>query len=318
MKKCAIISTYANNAYRRKLINDQIKIFRSRGIDVILTSSDHINKFDDVSNYITVKNVSDARYLSRGLHAYFGNGMFIFTRYEQPNKFTYSNYFIKLYQSVFNYAKHLGYDFAYFIDQDVILNEKHFDVCFSETLDTTKAYFYNIQEADGYQVIFFYGNLDVLTDCFSEKNLAYLEKHVQMHTVITVEQTAYLLCHRHWNVITNKMPSSDIFYKNNLFSSRNVADIYYFEEDKHYYFLMSKGDTCDNVFSAEMYVDDTLIFQHTMRDIGVWHFSRLEDNRKYTIKYYDDIVSPDTLSKTNVIYTDTNNISVPHRMTRMQ
>ena len=315
MKRCAIISTYANNAYRKRLINDQIKIFRSKGIDVILTSTDHIDKFEGVSNYITCKNVSNARYLSSGLSAYYSTGHMVFSRYEEPNKFSYSNHFIKLYQSVFNYAKHLGYEFAYFIDQDVILNEKHFDVCFSETLDTTKAYFYNIQEADGYQVIFFYGNLDILTDCFSDKNLAYLENYVKTTNIVTVEQTAYLLAHRHWNVVTNNHMSSDIFHKNNLFSSRNIGDIYYCEANKTYYYAMAKGDTCDNIFSSELYVDDTLLYKNTMSVRGLWYVLNLENNRKYTVKYYDAEISNDTLSKTSVIYTDPVNISVVHRAT---
>jgi hypothetical protein len=317
MKKCAIISTFANNEYRRRLINDQIKMFKSRGIDVILTSSHHIDKFDNVSNYITASNVSESRYLSPWLNAFFFNGQYIFTRYEDPSKLNYGNYFVKMYQTVFSYAKTLGYDFAYFIDQDVILNPDHFHTCFSESLDTSKLYFYNLQEPNCYQVIFFYGNLSVLNDCLIEDNLKQLDAYVKTTELYTVENSMYLLAQRRcWQLQVNNHRAEEIFYRNNLFSSRNVAEVYYFEEDNTYNFLMAKGDSCENTFSAELYIDDDLIFSDTMNTIGIWQTFKLDRDRKYTIKYYDAEISPDTLSKTISVYTDSNKVTVIPRMTR--
>jgi len=68
MKKCVIISCFVNNQYRKELLQSQIKFFNKLNIDVILVSSNHIEKMDNVKNYITINHVSDKKYLTDKLN----------------------------------------------------------------------------------------------------------------------------------------------------------------------------------------------------------------------------------------------------------
>jgi hypothetical protein len=174
MKRCVIISNYANNAYRKSLLKDKIELFNSQNIDVILASSDHMETYDGVKNYITTSHVCDKQYLTENIFSLFAIDKTVFFTNFSNRKIWHSNYFIKLYQTTLNYAKNLGYDFCYFIEFDSVINKNHYSFIFNE-VDYTKVYFYSLGHPCLYQTIFFYGNLNVLCSFFTEDKLSEIE-----------------------------------------------------------------------------------------------------------------------------------------------
>lgn len=321
MKKCAVISLHANNEFKKKLIRGLISTFKSKNIDVILISSDHIENFDGVSNYITAKSVSESRYLAQDTVGWFSiDGKYIFERFEKNNSFTYATYFMRLYHISVQYAKSLGYDFMYYIDYDHIVSEKHYDICFSDILDKDSAYFYKWIYPNAYCTLFFYGSTHVLAEVFSHQNLKKLEEYCKTNIVSTVEYSAYHLIEFAKNigckVIIQNFEIKDIFHKANIISEANVADIFYHEKENAYYFLMAKGDPFDSIFSAQIYTNNNLIFNQRLSNYLCWHFLKLENNTNYTILYYiGEDINNDSLNKVNHIYTDAKNICTTNRMT---
>ena len=317
MKKCVIISCFVNNQYRKELLKNQIKFFNDLKIDVILTSSDHIEKMDGVKNYITCTNVVDKKYISETMHpVVFINGMEYHSNTEGSN-IKYKNYFLKMYHTVVNYSKNLGYDFCYFKEQDCIINNQHIPTAFSEDLDYSKIYFYDLQHESEYQTTFFYGNATALSELFCETNLDKMENLSKKSDVLTYENATFIMAN--WNkenVIVLQNSESDVFFRKNMFSSSNVANVYYNQETKEYWFLQYKGDSCENEFACELFLEDVLIHSGHETRIGYWSLYKLENNRNYKIKYYDAAISDLTLSKTLNIYTDTNTVATSNWIQR--
>ena len=310
MKKCVIISCFVNNQYRKELLKNQIKFFNKLNIDVILVSSNHIDKMDGVKNYITINHVSDKKYLTEGMFPYFNTGGVSYFTNTTYSNIAASNFFIKLFQTSFNYCKNLGYDFCYVLDFDTIIKETHIDTAFGNDLDYSKVYFYDLQKSNEYQGAFQYGNLNILVDMFSENNLSKIEKLATESTIFTNEQVLFELAAEYKeSVIVLKHTDFEIFSRRNMFSSRNTANVYYNQETKEYWFLQYKGDSCENEFACELFLEDVLIHSNHETRIGNWSLIKLENNRNYKIKYYDAAISDLTLSKTINIYTDTNTVT---------
>jgi hypothetical protein len=118
------------------------------------------------------------------------------------------------------------------------------------------------------------------------------------------------------NVTVLPNTERDIFFRRNMFSSRNVADIFYDNERKEYWFLQYKGDTCENEFACELFLDDVLVHSNHLKHTSCWSLRKLENNRNYKIKYYDAEISDLTLSKTSNIYTDTDTVATPNWIQR--
>lgn len=318
MKKCAVISLHANNEFKKKLIRGLISTFKSKNIDVILISSDHIEAFEGVSNYITAKNVSESRYLAQEMTAQFMAGPYLFERYEKSGHLNYATYFIKLYQTAIHYSMNLGYDFMYYIEYDCIINEKHHDVCFSDKLDANDAYFYNWITSNACSMLFFYGGTHALANVFSDQNLKKLETYCIYNLVLSIESSAYHLLNFSrnisYNIIVNQFEYKDVFHKANLVSDANVAEVYFNEQQKAYYFLMAKGDIFDSTFSAQVYMNNNLIFNKTISQYLNWHSFKMENDTNYSVLYYNgENIDNDHLSRTTNIYTDTNNIVTNNR-----
>lgn len=144
MKKCAIIGFFGKNEYRKKLLKDIIAYFSKKNIDVIIASSEYIEKFDGVKNYITLKNVIDALYSSQDVFAYTAIGDMVFRKGNLYKKnINSANYFIKQHQICSHYAKLLGYDYYYFLEFDAIIKETYFDKITSDDWDYSKFHVYN-------------------------------------------------------------------------------------------------------------------------------------------------------------------------------
>lgn len=312
MKRCVIISNYANNAYRKSLLKDKIELFNSQNIDVILVSSDYMERFDGVKNYITINHVCDSHYLTEGLYPYFTiDGKISFVRNLNNRKVLYSNYFVKLYQSSLNYCKNLGYEFCYFIDLDVLLNKNHYNFIFNQ-LDYTKVYFYTLGIERSYQVTFFYDNLDVLTSFFIPDKLNFIEFYAKKERLESNETLVYLLANKHKDVVELKNEENSVFENRNLFSVNNQAEVYYDSSRNEYIFLTAKGDYCKNTYGVELYEEDSLIFSNVFSQYGIFHLQSLKHNTNYTIKYYDSHISVDTLSKVTKVFTDSTKCTTPN------
>ena len=317
MKKCVIMACYANNQYRKELLQGQIKFFNKLNIDVILVSSNHIDKMDGVKNYITINSVSDKKYLTEGIFPYCEIDGFKYYSNTPYSNISASSFFVKLFQTSFNYCKNLGYDFCYVLDFDNIIKETHIDTAFGNDLDYSKVYFYDLQKSNEYQGAFQYGNLNILVDMFSENNLSKIEKLATESTIFTNEQVLFELAAEYKeSVIVLKHTDFEIFSRRNMFSSRNTANVYYNQETKEYWFLQYKGDSCENEFACELFLEDVLIHSNHETRIGNWSLIKLENNRNYKIKYYDAAISDLTLSKTSNIYTDTNTVTTKNWIQR--
>lgn len=312
MKKCVIISNYVNNEYRRSLLKKQIELFNSYNIDVILVSSDPMEKYDGVKNYITNNHVCENQYLTEGIFPYFQIGNVQYYRNISNQKILYSNYFIKMYQTTLNYARNLGYKFCYFIEFDVILNKDHHKFIFNE-VDLTKAYFYTLNvENNIYQTLFFHGNLDVLTSLFTDDKLKDIELLSKKELVISNEQIVYLLTRESKDVMPLSYTEDQIFEKRNLFSSMNDADIYYDATNCNYLFLCIKSDTCENEFSVELFEENNLIYFDKFTQYGIWYMMMLKKDTSYTVKCYDGEISNDALNKTFTVFTDSTKCATPN------
>jgi len=311
MKKCVIISNYTNNSYRKSLLKEKILLFNSANIDVILASSDPMEKYDDVKNYITVNHVCESQYLTEGLFPYFSIGNTSFYRNLNKRKVSYTNYFVKLYQTTLNYCKHLGYDFCYFIDLDVLINKQHLDFIFNK-IDYTKVYFYTLGLEKSYQVTFFYGNLDVLTSFFTTDKLNFIEFYAKKERLESNETLVYLLSHSHKDVVELNNEEASVFEHRNLFSINNQAEIYYDSSKNEYIFLAAKGDYCKNTFGVELYEGSSLIFSSMYSHYCECYILNLKSDVNYTIKRYDAEISANTLSSVTEVFTDSTKCATPN------
>lgn len=303
MKKCVIISNFVNNDFRKSLLKEKIKLFNEHEIDVILASSDPMQVYDGVKNYITINHVRNATYITEGIYPVVTIDNVDFFRTLFNNKICYLNYFINLFKISFNYAKNLGYDFCYFIEFDVLINKNHHNFIFNE-IDTTKVYFYTLGNENTYQTCFFYGSLEILTSHLTDDKLNYFELFSKKDRTDSNEHLIYLLLHKHKDVVSLNFDENYIFEKRNMFSSNNQAEVYYNPKNKNYLFLAHKGDYCDNIFSVELFEENNLIYHGTFSVYLSFYLYTLKNNTNYTIKYYDDIISESTIYKTSNIYTD--------------
>lgn len=311
MKKCAIIACYINNQYRKDLLQKQVNFFNKLGIDSIIVSSDHVDKVEGAKNYITISHVSEKKYITDNLFSCMLVDGLKYYKQDAYSNISAKSFFIKLFHCSFEYCKRLGYDFCYILDFDNTLNPDHNPIAFGENLNLSKVYFYNFDKESEYQGGFFYGNLALLSDIFSDKNLERLENEAKNKYVYTNEQAYFLLADQYKDdvcVLSNT--PYEIYSKRNEFSSSNVADVYYNSNTNEYWFLHMKGDRCDNEFSCELLLDDAVIYHNKLSEYGTWIKFKLENERNYTIKYYDNDVSPNTLSKVTKIYTDSSKPSV--------
>ena len=317
MKKCAIIICYVNNEYRKDLLKSQVKFFSDLGIDPVIVSSDHIDKIDGAKNYLTIKHVSEEKYITDSAYSYISIENVKYFKADAYTNISAKSFFIKLLQCTFAYCKNLGYDFFYVLDFDNLIHKDHIPVAFNTNLDLSKVYFYTVGNPHEYQGAFFYGNLDVATQIFSSENLKYLENFAKEQYVDTNERAYFILANNFKNSLT-VMPhtAQDLYSKRNMFSSRNVANIFYDSERKEYWFLQYKGDTCENEFACELFLENTIIYSKHLKYTGNWSLLKLEDNKNYKIKYYDNEISNLTLSKTSNIYTDTNAVTTPNWIQR--
>lgn len=311
MKKCVIISNYVNNEYRKSLLKEKIELFNSHNIDVILASSDPMDRYEGVKNYITNNHVCESHYLTQGYYPYFCANNMRFLRNLNNNKVLYSNYYITLYKIITHYCKNLGYDFLYFIDLDVLINKDHYNFIFNE-IDTSKSYFYTLGSNNSFQVTFFYGNIDILKSLFTDEKLNYIEWLAKRETKISNEEIVYILANQHKDIIAINLPEDDIFERRNLFSSSNQSEIYFDSTHNRYIFLFAKGDYCKNTFSTELFEENTLIYSGTLTNYCEFHIVYLKDNTNYTIKYYDNMISESTLSKVKHVFTESGKSATPN------
>ena len=321
MKQCIIISNYIINEYRKELVLDKIKLFKSYGLDIILVSGEHIQKLHDVENYITVKNLSLANYKTSGIYSHFIIGNLKFVKIEGKS-INHNNFYIKMYQIVVNYAKNLGYDFCYFIDQDTILKESFCNFIFDENINKSLVYFfeYTIPEVkSAVELTFFCGNTSKLSNLFSENNLSWLENFAKQNTVYVLENSVYFLIDKFKNdcIKILNYKNEEIFLKHNLISSANNADVFYNYKHNKYVFLHSNGNPCSNHFGAELYLNDTLIYSNTFDKIGHFYFKYLENDENYKIKSYENFILEKSLVDIKNIFTNSKEITTQNYIIEM-
>jgi hypothetical protein len=293
------------------LVQSHIDTFNKAGVDVILVSSDHIPKLNGVKNYITCKNVCDISYLSEGQsYIKIGEEVTFWRNSKTAQAKLYSSYFIKLYQIVTAYASNIGYDYMYFIDQDMVMSQSTINDAFSTNLDTSKVHLYtwdfrtDIEKSSEYQVTFFHGNLKSLKSYFTDEKLNSLAIESREKYIMCVENAFYFLAQNDSNISFYIKNPYDMFDKYNMFSSNNVADVYFDPNANSHTFLHHKGDLgLHSTFSAELYKENELIYSNTLRHAYNWSTINLLPNTKYTIKYYDNEICADTLSKTTELNT---------------
>jgi hypothetical protein len=317
MKKCVIIVCFANNQYRKELLQRQVNFFNDLDIDTILVSSDHIDKIDGAKNYITIKHTCETKYITEWMHPHVVIDDKKYYKYDAYKNIQAKTFFIKLFQCSFNYCKNLGYDFSYLLDFDNIINKDYIQTAFNDSLDLSKVYFHNFGKSEEYQGAFFYGNLDVLIEMFAEKNLEKLRLFGEDNPIYTNEGAlCFLASIQKSKLVLLSSTPEEVYSIRNLFSSSNIADFYYNSRDKEYYFLQFKGDTCENEFACELFLENVLIHSSHETRVGCWNLHKLENNRNYKIKYYDAAISELTLSKTLNIYTDTNTVTTSNWIER--
>lgn len=278
MKKCAIISSFITNKKREKILEDKISYFISRGIDVLLVSSDYIKKYDGVNSYmvLNVRNCEDF-YLSNILHLYvnFDNKKYWYKLPEKKGeKFSHCVYFLKMFQTTISHCLKIGYDFIFFMEFDIMFKHEVFDKNILHNLDCSKYYFYkwaDVPEDTSYHSIFFYGNTLELNNLFSDYNLKQLSDFVKTNNVWSVEHSLWTLLNNRdsifkvdkTNLIINKSLNRDL-YIHNLFSSNDIVEIFFDYNNKKYFFLASKenfaaNDENKSEIGYELYLDNNLV-----------------------------------------------------------
>ena len=311
MKQCVVIANYVKNNYRKKLLLSHIDLFRSKGIDVILVAAEHIERYDGVSNYITAANVCSRAFVSRDIYSHTIAGNKKFFRINPYEKIDYYTYSVKMYQTVFNYCKNLGYEFAYFMEFDIIFKQEYINNLIDGKKDFSKIFFYPLySDSNAFNTTFFFGNIKRLSDGFSDSRLDYLESLQKNKTIWGYEYAVFELFNDDKNVVRVAGNLEDMFEEFNLFSSANSADIYYDTDEKRYIFLFSKGDSLKNEFSCELLLDNDIIFSKTSSHSGYFMWFYLEFDRNYTIRYYDKNISESTLSRVKTVNTNSNNKTV--------
>ncbi len=310
MKKCAVIGFYGKNEYRKNLLKDIISYFNSKNIDVIIASSDHIQEFSGVRNYITLKHAVDNIYSTEGYYAFFqlGDRRF-YTGRTNKGSINGRNYFIKQHQISAYYAKLLGYDYYYFLEFDAILNINYFDKITSNDWDTSKFHVYNFMKkytSEEYTTGFLHGNTNVATKIWSQENLEYIESIRKEVVMFGVEANLYRIGQKHINdIIYHPNHHSDVFVQFNSISNGNSAEIYYDTKNKSYVYMQHKAEKdFGSSFGAQLYIDDNNIYSQDMKDDGSWFIMPLQNYRKYTIKYYDSYISEANFHRQNVFYTN--------------
>ena len=304
MKKCVIIMCNLVNEYRRDLLKQKIEFFNKRNIDVIVTSSNHIDKFDGVKNYVTVEHVVDKKYLTEGIFPTVDiHGLRFFKGYSHNKNLSHLNYFIVTHKTLYNYCKNIGYDFCFLIYLDWILKDDYFDNLIKE-LDTSKVYFYNFETNNVLHDMFLYGNLNSLINSFNDEKLSELENTAKTITVLTNEVALFILFKNNKDLVIKTDSVNEVFEKTNLFSINNSAEIYYDINENFYHLVCFKGDGFDNKFAVELFENDQLIYKNSFSNRGSAFYIILKNDTSYTIKYYDsDIINDYYLSKISKIYT---------------
>ncbi len=312
MKKCAVIGFYGKSEYRKKVLQDIIDYFYEKNIDVIIASSDHVEKIDKVKNYITLKNVIEESYITPNIYSFvqIDNQKF-FTGKRYKRNINPENYFIKQQQISAYYAKMLGYDYYYFLEFDAIIKKSYFDEITSDSWDYSKVHVYNFTRelnSTDYMIGFFHGNLDIATEIYKQENIDWSASLRLEKTIFGVENNLYHICQKYkQSVVEHPHTASDAFEKYNLFSTNNSAEIYFDTANNSYIYVQYRGDYFDNEFAAQLYLDDSCIDQGHLIAKGNWRIMRLENHRNYTIKYYDGPISDYTFHKSSTIYTDPSN-----------
>lgn len=320
MKKCVIISNYVVNKYRESILKEKIEFFKSLEIDVLLVSSDHIKKYDNVDHYITLntKNCVD-KYLSNNLHLYTCINDKTFW-YRFPNsdlhyKYSLETYFLKMFEVTINHCNLVGYDFVIFMEFDIVFHDNKFieDVC--KNADYTKYYFYKVaNKADNnsYHSLFFYGNVSELINIFNDKNYKILSVLSKNENVWSVENAIWMLINRS-EFNSSKTNFMENLYLDqlsyvNLFTSNNIVDVFYQHSNKKYYFLHSKNwnDNNQNSIGAELYKDGELLYSNVLKIDSSYYWCELENNKNYTIKKYDGDICEEKLYTIKKTFTDSN------------
>lgn len=295
---------HLTNEFRKDLLRQKIKFFNDRNIDIILTSSDHMEKFDGIKNYITIDHVSESKYLTEGFFPSINFSENVFFRgYSHTRKINHLNYFIIAHKTLYSYCLNLGYEFCYLIYLDFVLNAEYFDN-FSKEIDYSKIYFYTFDKKNILNDMFLCGNLKVLSNGFSDEKLNYIEKFSKESIILTTEVALYLLFYNNKDLIIKTDSDQVVFDKSNIFSSNNSAEIYHDALSDSYTFLCYKGDSFKNKFACELYENEVLIYSGKFVENNVFYILNLNSNKIYTIKYYDDDTIDDYfLSKVSKIYT---------------
>lgn len=312
MNQCVIITNYVTNNYRKRLLESHIEYFNNKSIDVILCSAEHMQRFAGVKNYITISYPPcDKKFISEKLYYHFITDDYKkFYSAKHYDKIDTSNYFVKLFTAAFSYCHALGYEFAYVMDFDCVFNKKYIDDLLDTPRDTSKIYFYPF-DIEALAGSFFFTNIQKFLEVFSQENLDNLESAVKEKSIQTGEHALYELLHDNPNLILLRGTMYDVFDKFNMFSSRNVADIYHDGDSQSYIFLFAKGDPVPNEFACELLLDGDVIFTRASSHYGDWQYFFLLFDREYCINYYDSQdMNSDTLHRTKTIYTSSKEVTV--------
>jgi hypothetical protein len=318
MKKCVIIGHVDRSKYRNDQLNRLIEYFNSRKVDVIITSSDHIEKRDGVKNYITTQNVSDGVYNTKMDQTHFTPGinkLFRMNNGYKNEKMKGENYFAKRLNITTEYVHLLGYEYVYLIESDCEIRKDYFDTITDENYNYETT-LYTLGYPDFYSMAIAHGTVKEMKELFSEYRLSKLEQSILGGTtVVGIENAIHHIVEGMDQEQRSKIKvvSEDVGYmfeKYNTSSSMNTADVFFESNTNSYSFLMMKGDYMENTFSCELFCGDVSIFNHTLINTGLWFCFKLENHKEYTIKYYEGPFDEYYLSQTKIIYTNPENIDL--------
>lgn len=319
MKKCVIIGHINRSKYRNDQLDRLIEYFNSRKIDVIITSSEHIEKRNGVKNYITTQNVSEGVYntkMDQTHHTTEINKLFRMNNGYKNGKMRVENYFPKRLNITTEYTYLLGYEYVYLIESDSEIRKEYFDTITEENYNYEETTLYTLGYTNSYSMGIIHGPTKLMKDLFSEHRLSKLEQIIQNGTNITgIENGIHHIVEgmEQYQRSKIKVVSEDVSYifeKFNTASSMNTADIFFESSTNSYTFLMMKGDYMESTFSCELLCGDVSIFKQTLNQLGMWFCFKLENHKEYTIKYYEGPFDEYYLSQTKTIYTNPENIDL--------
>ena len=187
MKKCVIIGHVDRSKYRNDQLNRLIEYFNSRKVDVIITSSDHIEKRDGVKNYITTQNVSDGVYNTKMDQTHFTpeiNKLFRMNNGYKNDKMKVENYFAKRLNITTEYAYLLGYEYVYLIESDCEIRKDYFDMITEENYNYEETTLYTLGYPDFYSMAIAHGTIKEMKELFSEYRLSKLEQSILGGTTV--------------------------------------------------------------------------------------------------------------------------------------